>query len=608
MGQATLVTAKEKEGSLETDWEVNGFFKNETGLFTQRGAVIGSPRSTNDNRTHSAGSLLKEENALNLFINGRFSEESALHIQLNLIYDTQGANSDYRGHRSYSEHDYIRELYLDTAVDDIRLRLGKQQVVWGTADGIKLLDIINPTDYREFVQNTMEDSRIPVWMIKAEKNVGNDSNIQMLVAQRHSNRVPGLDADGDPGQPFMMKGVDSITGPVNGFRSIVPALGRVANSFSVGFGGNLTPFNTTTVGEYVGGAFGGSAAALNGAAQATNNNVTNLIDGTKWNTAKPNSTFEYMSNATFATFNAFVNASSEYRMEDPDELSPNLGLRFKSTLGSSFRYSLNYLYHYDPNPYVDMHWESATGVKLHPVTSVNGGDATVTLQDAAGQTYAAANANVASTPVLVFTQKMNRIHSVGGSFDTTVDTSFLGPVVLRGELLYQFDTKTPVVDRTKLGYGDLAGGLTNIEADQLKYVVGGDITVLTNLMISGQFIHFINLDFVEQAGNGTANSGRYTADPATMHLSNGLQKGSEYKEMFSLFLSKPFGEEQQGRVGNLTIYEEKGGWWNRLGVEWSFNDNWVGTAEWNQYWGSEDTMFGQFAKSSNAQVGLKYIF
>ena len=46
--------------------------------------------------------------------------------------------------------------------------------------GIKLLDIVNPTDWREFTQNTMEDSRVPVWMAKAEMDIGETGNLQFL--------------------------------------------------------------------------------------------------------------------------------------------------------------------------------------------------------------------------------------------------------------------------------------------------------------------------------------------------------------------------------------------------------------------------------------------
>ena len=101
---------------------------------------------------------------------------------------------------------------------------------------------------------------------------------------------------------------------------------------------------------------------------------------------------------------------------------------------------------------------------------------------------------------------------------------------------------------------------------------------------------------------------RYTGDRASMHLSNGLQKDYENKEFYSLFFSKPFGPSQEHRVNNITIYEEGGGKWNRFDVEYSFLDELIGSVAWNQYWGNDNTLFGQFDKSSNLQLGLKYIF
>ena len=76
----------------------------------------------------------------------------------------------------------------------------------------------------------------------------------------------------------------------------------------------------------------------------------------------------------------------------------------------------------------------------------------------------------------------------------------------------------------------------------------------------------------------------------------------------TFFLSKPFGSDVQHRWNNITIAENGGGYWNRFDVEYSFNDEMLGTLEWNKYWGDEDTTFGQFEDSSNLQLGFKFIF
>jgi len=145
------------------------------------------------------------------------------------------------------------------------------------------------------------------------------------------------------------------------------------------------------------------------------------------------------------------------------------------------------------------------------------------------------------------------------------------------------------------------------KGDRFKYVLGADITVLTNMMVSAQFIQDVNLDFVD-TGSSSATDWKYTGDMATMHLTNNLQKGDEFKEFYSLFLSKPFGASGEHRWNNIFMYEDGDGMWNRLDAEFSIDDNTQITLEWNEYFGDENTQFGQLAASSNIQAGFKYSF
>jgi hypothetical protein len=642
----------------EIFWETSGFIKNETSVFTREGVAIGA-RSRHlgieDEGSHEVGDLLKFENSANLFVNGEFSENTSVHTQLNLIYDSEGINDDYKWHRNYTQNDYLREFYIDHSIGDgaLDIRFGKQQVVWGTADGIKLLDIINPTDFREFSQNTMEDSRIPIWMLKLDATISDDTSTQFILSRFEGNKIPGLEAGGDSGHPFLIKGVDSITGQVNGFLNITPALGKTAAAFTnfvpgftKGMAGKLEAVggNTFTVQNFVDGfspfCQGGKpgmpapegvnncAKLLNYVAQTKgkslmgtelggNDDKTNLVEET-YDAGIPDNTFEYMAQASFSTFDTFANARTKYIRDYPEDTNPNVGFRLKSSVNENFKYSLNYFYHYDANPSVSIHWEDATGNELTPfLTSQEGvtGETvhTVRLRKPDGNTFIASDPlNVNDGPAtLVFKEELHRIHSLGAAFDTSIDTHFLGPIVLRGEFLYDKDVRVPVIDRDALAVGNLAAGLRPEKADFVKYVLGLDITVLTNLMISTQVIQFFNLDYIDEAGSGLGkvpNTGRYTADPATLHLGNNLQRGQRLDNFFSLFLSKPFGEAQLGRINNLTLVEEGGGFWNRLDLEYGFTDSFIGTAELNHYWGNEYTTFGQLNAASNFQLGIKYLF
>ncbi|PCI64771.1 MAG: hypothetical protein COB37_00305 [Kordiimonadales bacterium] len=66
----------------------------------------------------------------------------------------------------------ILEAYIDTDIGNTFLRIGKQQIVWGQADGLKVLDILNPQSFREFILPEFEDSRIALWAVNAEIPVG----------------------------------------------------------------------------------------------------------------------------------------------------------------------------------------------------------------------------------------------------------------------------------------------------------------------------------------------------------------------------------------------------------------------------------------------------
>jgi hypothetical protein len=677
--------------------DISAELKNETAFYTSSGQVTGEARTTRDDDGHSGGDLLKFENSARIFINGDIGEQSSWHAELRPVVDTEGATADYKYHRSYTQNDFLRELYVDTSAGDWDFRIGKQQVVWGTADGIKLLDIINPTDFRELNQNAFEDSRIPVWMVNAETYVTDRANVQLILSQAETNKYPGLWTQDDnskrsvvtassssptglaftgngeikgqdSGQPFIAKGIDVITGGVNGFFNLGAAFGGVINTFGGAnpqglnfidpFGGQnpgMPEFATVdgfvnTPAGMLPPACAGFGAGANGAVcleaftEATNQNVTNLIDvdptaqtvaASGWDVTRPDSAWEHFPNATFATFNSMLGMTTRYERKYDDDFMPsgaNFGGRFRSYLDNGLNYGFNYFYGYDANPSLNLHWaDPNTGQKLavdtydtvagtqviqirNPETDqLYGANATFTPSNYAGPAPTnVSDANNGGSPVLVFEEDRTRIHNIGASFDYATEAGDI-PVVLRGEFLYQKDVNQPVVDRGRLANGDLVNALKSEEQDFFKYVVGADFTVFTNLLISGQFIQFRNLDFVDEGcsfttqGGATANCGRYTGDAAAMNTTNGLKKGYKNKEFYSLFLSKPFGPNQLGRVNNITIYEEGDGYWNRLDAEYSLSDQIVIGGELNLYWGDDDTLFGQFEKSSNIQVSLKYI-
>jgi len=95
-----------------------------------------------------------------------------------LISETSKASQrHFMGSKSEWE---FREVYLDLDFDDFGFtRIGKQQIVWGETDGLKLLDVVNPQNFREFILTDFDESRIPLWSVKHDFSV-DKLNVQLV--------------------------------------------------------------------------------------------------------------------------------------------------------------------------------------------------------------------------------------------------------------------------------------------------------------------------------------------------------------------------------------------------------------------------------------------
>jgi len=104
------------------------------------------------------------------------------------VYDAESKwrrrSGNYKKMRRTKGTDWLRECYIDYYSEYLDIRIGKQQVVWGTADGVKILDIVNPIDYREFhfelTRGLDVDVKIPLWMLKLEYAPTVNGTLQFL--------------------------------------------------------------------------------------------------------------------------------------------------------------------------------------------------------------------------------------------------------------------------------------------------------------------------------------------------------------------------------------------------------------------------------------------
>ncbi len=114
----------------------------------------------------------------------------------------------------------LRELVFQAPVGKAHVELGKLQTVWGRADGLKLLDVVNPQDFREFILDDFDESRIPLWTVKVEVPVG------PVVAELVFIPDPSFDELPEAGSPFAFTSERLLGRPPAGLPVVIDDVDR----------------------------------------------------------------------------------------------------------------------------------------------------------------------------------------------------------------------------------------------------------------------------------------------------------------------------------------------------------------------------------------------
>jgi hypothetical protein len=132
------------------DWTLHGALKSEIAYFVSGEKRFDKVQNSLD---------LKPEAVLTdrLEFRGRVLMwyDAAMDIEPTNTTDLTPAIKDY--YRTYKK---VKEAYFLYGGDEFDLRLGRQQIVWGKTDGLRMLDLINPLDLREFILDDFFNSRI----------------------------------------------------------------------------------------------------------------------------------------------------------------------------------------------------------------------------------------------------------------------------------------------------------------------------------------------------------------------------------------------------------------------------------------------------------------
>ncbi len=97
----------------------------------------------------------------------KFRNSSTWENGVGLTWDKFSDSYDYPGDDEID--DIIREGTVAYFSKYLSVRAGKQQLGWGEADGLRLMDAINPLDLRRnYILGEFDEMRVPLWLLKAD--------------------------------------------------------------------------------------------------------------------------------------------------------------------------------------------------------------------------------------------------------------------------------------------------------------------------------------------------------------------------------------------------------------------------------------------------------
>lgn len=141
-----------------------------------------------------------------------------------------------------------RQVTLEGKVGSVDLRLGLQQIVWGESDGLRVLDVINPLDYREFILEDFLDSRRPLWAARIDAPLAKGS-LQLILAPYFApGRLPGPQDEFGLGVSFgagLIGAATQVPAEVEALPSVRPAYRLSSSQFGARYRRSIGEWDVT---------------------------------------------------------------------------------------------------------------------------------------------------------------------------------------------------------------------------------------------------------------------------------------------------------------------------------------------------------------------------
>lgn len=98
--------------------------------------------------------------------NDFLSSRNRVRLEANTYFDNTNLFISFNAMQNYIMPDQtsieLREAWFDYTSDNWDLRIGRQIIIWGKADGLRITDFISPYNLSEFLAQDYDDIRMPV--------------------------------------------------------------------------------------------------------------------------------------------------------------------------------------------------------------------------------------------------------------------------------------------------------------------------------------------------------------------------------------------------------------------------------------------------------------
>lgn len=98
----------------------------------------------------------------------------------------------------------LREAFLDLRFDHFDIRVGKQQIIYGKAEGVFITDAVSPKDLKEFLLPDFDEIRMGITAAKVNYYFGNSTIEAVWAPVFTPTQMPEMNSIWRPAMPFPM--------------------------------------------------------------------------------------------------------------------------------------------------------------------------------------------------------------------------------------------------------------------------------------------------------------------------------------------------------------------------------------------------------------------